>query len=160
MNNLQLSLIVIFQELNRSASLRGSSCLTVSTDLYKSKYFAMQALIDSLSIAQIRQHLSTFGIKIVIADTRADQIKTSALSLIDTMFSIIQNKRYFYYTIRRLTSSTGDKNHQEKDLKPLTGGEKRWYDIWDVNECEKCRKNLLNSALHGITSVADLQGGF
>jgi hypothetical protein len=127
--------------------------------MYKSKYFAMQALIDSLSLSQIKQYLSTFGITLVITDTRANQIKMSALSLIDIIFSIRQNKRYFYYTIRRLTSSTGDKNHQEKDLKTLTGGEKRWYDIWDVNECEKCRKNLLNSALHGITSVADLQGG-
>lgn len=159
MNNLQLSLIVIFQELNKAAAQGGSSFLTHDSTLYKNKYHVMLARIDQLSLSQIRLHLSDFGITNVITNNQAKQIKTSSFSLIESLFSIRQNKRNCYYTIRRLTSSAGDINHLKKSQKPPTKREKCWYDIWDVNKCQSYRKSLLQRELHGITSVTDILGG-
>lgn len=159
MNNLHLSLIVIFQELNKAAAQGGSSFLTHDSSLYENKYQGMLARIDQLSLSQIKIHLSDFGITTVIADSQAEKIKTSSLSLIESLFSKRQNKNNCYYTIRRLTSSAGDINHLKNSQQPLTKREKCWYDIWDVNKSESYRKSLLLSELHGITSATDILGG-
>lgn len=159
MNNLHLSLIVIFQELNKVAAQGSSAFLTYDSWLPETKYLSMTDRVDQLSLSQIKRHLSDFGITSVINNKQAKQIKRSSLSLIDCLFSIRQNIENNYYTIRRLTSSTCDNNHLKNSQEPLTKREKCWYDIWDVNQCQSYRKSLLESELHGISSVADILGG-